>query len=481
MARSIANHSVPIATKAVKDTKETFQLARSGNNNSSINRIERPLIGYNVYRLNSGQETNPTAWTLVGASLTDLNYTDTDWTTVAPGFYRWAVRAIYTNDVEAGPAFSNELIKDMTGYIDGTVVDAATSAPIAGAVVTINDQTVQTDGTGYYMIPLLAGVYTVTCAAPGYVSQTEENVAVTGTQVTTVNFALAESAVIFEDGFEGYTDFVLAFAPWTQEDIDGLPTYGFTGTTFENSGYTGSYIIFNPSMTTPALELPTHEGDKFAACFAGIPAAPVTANNDWLISPQLHINDMGSLSFWARSYVADYGLERFKVGVSTTGTATTDFTFITGTNYLEAPVEWTEYVLDLNSYANQDIYIAFNCVSTDAFIFLLDAVAVDSPNANEDNPTVPVVTELKGNYPNPFNPVTTINYSVKNDGPVSIDIYNIRGQKVRSLVDDVQKAGNHTIVWNGSDNTGKVVSSGVYFYKMNAGNYSQTKKMMLMK
>ncbi|MBN2829333.1 MAG: choice-of-anchor J domain-containing protein [Candidatus Cloacimonetes bacterium] len=481
MARSIANHKVAVSPKEVGDSRVTYQLACSGVENQATTRVDRPVIGYNIYRLNTGQEGNPILWTMVDAFVTDLNAADTGWTSIAPGFYKWAVRAVYTGDVESPAAFSNELIKDMTGYIDGTVVDAATSAPIAGATVVINDQTIMTDATGYYMISLLEGVYTVSCSAPGYVSQTENNVAVAGTQVTTVNFALAGSAVIFEDGFESYTDFVIDFAPWTQNDVDGLATYGFTATTFENSGYTGSYIIFNPSMTTPALDLPTHGGDKFAACFAGIPAAPVTANNDWLITPQLHINDMGTVTFWARSYVADYGLERFKVGVSTTGTAVADFTFISGTNYIEAPIEWTEYSFDLNAYANQDIYIAIQCLSTDAFIFLLDDFSVDSPNAEEDNYMVPVVTELKGNYPNPFNPETTINYSVKNDGPVSLDIYNVRGQKVRTLVNDVQKSGNHTVVWNGTDNNGKVVSSGVYFYKMSAGNYNQTKKMMLMK
>ncbi|MFO7659402.1 MAG: S8 family serine peptidase [Candidatus Cloacimonadaceae bacterium] len=100
---------------------------------------------------------------------------------------------------------------------------------------------------------------------------------------------------------------------------------------------------------------------------------------------------------------------------------------------------------------------------------------------NQDNTTPELVTLLSGNYPNPFNPETTISYSIKNSAEVSIDIYNLKGQKVRTLVSDKKAAGNHSVVWNGTDDSNKPVSSGVYFYRMQAGVYSSTRKMMLMK
>ncbi len=95
---------------------------------------------------------------------------------------------------------------------------------------------------------------------------------------------------------------------------------------------------------------------------------------------------------------------------------------------------------------------------------------------------IATVTELKGNYPNPFNPATTISFSVAQTSPfVTLAIFNIKGQKVKTLVDEILPAGNHTIVWNGEDENGKSVSSGVYFYKMKAGQYTATKKIILMK
>ncbi len=91
------------------------------------------------------------------------------------------------------------------------------------------------------------------------------------------------------------------------------------------------------------------------------------------------------------------------------------------------------------------------------------------------------VTKLNGNYPNPFNPVTNIAYSIKEAGKVTLHVYNIKGQLVKTLVNDVRETGNYTVTWNGRDNTNKSVASGVYFYKMKAQNYNNTKKMILMK
>ncbi len=85
------------------------------------------------------------------------------------------------------------------------------------------------------------------------------------------------------------------------------------------------------------------------------------------------------------------------------------------------------------------------------------------------------------NYPNPFNPSTTIEYSLPERARVTIDIYNVLGRKVRSLVDAEQAAGSYRIEWNGTDENGRSVASGVYLYRFQAGDAVQTKKMLLAK
>ncbi len=89
---------------------------------------------------------------------------------------------------------------------------------------------------------------------------------------------------------------------------------------------------------------------------------------------------------------------------------------------------------------------------------------------------------LYNNYPNPFNPTTTIKYGIKERGHVSLKVYNAAGQLVRTLVDEVQAPVALTpVTWDGSNNAGQTVSSGVYFYKLVTKNFSQTKKMVLLK
>jgi len=94
---------------------------------------------------------------------------------------------------------------------------------------------------------------------------------------------------------------------------------------------------------------------------------------------------------------------------------------------------------------------------------------------------LPLVTELNGNYPNPFNPDTRIKFSVHEAGNVIIDIFNSKGQKIRTLVNEYLSINFYNMVWDGKDTNGYNVSSGVYFYKMDAGKYTSTKKMILMK
>lgn len=88
---------------------------------------------------------------------------------------------------------------------------------------------------------------------------------------------------------------------------------------------------------------------------------------------------------------------------------------------------------------------------------------------------------LKGNYPNPFNPATTIEYSLPNRSHVTLRVYNLLGQNIRTLVDGIKDPGTHTVVWDGRDNYGGKTPSGIYFYQIKSGDRVETRKMMLLK
>lgn len=103
-------------------------------------------------------------------------------------------------------------------------------------------------------------------------------------------------------------------------------------------------------------------------------------------------------------------------------------------------------------------------------------------NTPTDDHVVPVVqTALKSNFPNPFNPSTIISFSLAAPDKVNIQIFNQKGQLVRTLVNANLPSGDHQIAWNGLDNSNSPVSSGVYFYRMQSGKFSSTRKMVMLK
>ncbi len=105
----------------------------------------------------------------------------------------------------------------------------------------------------------------------------------------------------------------------------------------------------------------------------------------------------------------------------------------------------------------------------------------DSPTGTE-NPAAPEFsTELMGNYPNPFNPTTTIAFSLAEKSSVNLSVYNIKGQKVKTLVSGMTDSGEHRIEWDGKDSSSKPSSSGVYFYRLKTAGYDRVKKMILIK
>ena len=109
-------------------------------------------------------------------------------------------------------------------------------------------------------------------------------------------------------------------------------------------------------------------------------------------------------------------------------------------------------------------------------------LTVDSPTDVDDmGGTLPDAFSLEQNYPNPFNPTTTIEFNLPKTSIVSLTVFNILGQKVNELVSSTLSAGNKRIEWDGTDDSGRTMESGVYFYKITAAEFSMTRKMMLLK
>ncbi|MBN4057149.1 T9SS type A sorting domain-containing protein [bacterium AH-315-J21] len=99
----------------------------------------------------------------------------------------------------------------------------------------------------------------------------------------------------------------------------------------------------------------------------------------------------------------------------------------------------------------------------------------------DDGSVLPTSFELSQNYPNPFNPSTKINYTLASKSLVTLEVYNVLGQTVKTLISGVREAGVWEVTWDGDSDNGSQVASGMYFYKLTAGDFVQTRKMLLMK
>ncbi len=145
--------------------------------------------------------------------------------------------------------------------------------------------------------------------------------------------------------------------------------------------------------------------------------------------------------------------------------------------------QWVSVDIPLTTFPNVDLTDVFQfkvegngTIYWDNFYFYSNLVGVD--NTSE---TLPQKFTLEQNFPNPFNPFTTLRYDLPEDALVNITIYDMLGRKVKTLVNTTQDAGFKSVIWDATNNQGRPASAGVYLYNLQAGEFVQTKKMVLLK
>ena len=144
--------------------------------------------------------------------------------------------------------------------------------------------------------------------------------------------------------------------------------------------------------------------------------------------------------------------------------------FLTGNNYTDNSLEWdTEYFYRVAAY------IGFWTDYSNVISLTLEWVGI------ADGDGIPTVYKVHQNHPNPFNPTTKLRYDLPEASHVRIMIYDLMGREIRTLVDMDQKAGYRSIQWNAANDLGQPVSAGMYLYMIQAGDFRQTRKMVLLK
>lgn len=202
--------------------------------------------------------------------------------------------------------------------------------------------------------------------------------------------------------FELCEDFAIDnLAPWKTVDVDGKYTSGIGGVTWPNVNQPQAFMAFNPSAV-PVNTIEPHDGDRLGAVFALVQKAG--RNNDWLISPKLKMPArQASMSFYAKAFRPSVYPEYFNIWVSTTSDDLEEFMQI-GETYT-APAEWEEVTVNLEMFNGKEVYVAIQCVSDQAWIFMVDDIQVSRPTPNEE---VADLSAYVKSYPNPAADVWTV-------------------------------------------------------------------------
>lgn len=158
--------------------------------------------------------------------------------------------------------------------------------------------------------------------------------------------------------------------------------------------------------------------------------------------------------------------------------------FPANTNVYSGTFDWTQAVFDLSNYSGTAKFRFL--FGSDGYVsgegWYVDDLHVEGDYSDDGEMVSQTVRfDLHEAYPNPFNPSTTLSFDLPTAAPVRLDIYNVKGQLVRTLVNGDLPKGSHKVIWNGDDASGRTVASGVYLYRLQSGDKVLTSKMMLMK
>jgi hypothetical protein len=363
--------------------------------------------------------------------------------------------------------------------VSGTVIDGSTNLPIPAMNVRLDgydSYLVSTNATGQFEIPgvYVNNTYTLTIFGSGYFTYTDYAIAVATGNLELGAIRMRPRMVVLTENFD-------------------TPTFPPTGWFLVNAG-NGRNWRHNTNVTDIPLQL----GNNGSPGSAISESWCETANNDiltpvdnYLITPVISIPQHATeatLTWYVRTVAVNWAAEQYSVNLSTaefSGSGNVSgFAMIYSEILSPAAISWSYREVDLVKHIGQSFQLAFRHHQVDAmFKMMIDDIEVAwgvGPISDSDI-VFAQKTVLGENYPNPFNPTTTIAFDIAVAGNVSIEVFNIRGQKITTLVNDEFTAGPHTVNWDGVDSYGRSVSSGIYFYKMTTEDFTATRKMILMK
>ncbi len=375
------------------------------------------------------------------------------------------------------------------GAMIGGYVRDTFDNPVANVEMTLSDSSVvYTNDTGHYLfLNLPTATFSLTASKDGFESVTTDNINAVDGQTVDVDFNILEFGRLHIDftSNTGNNAGAVAVMTDTSDNTEYTATSDADGNIDIGGMYPGTYNLVvtkadHDPYTQDGIQIVAGDNTGLNVDLLEVLIAPT--NIHWLNNERLLVWQHGDRIYGTRadgetalvegsSYVErdsdneedERAFMYFRVEIDIINQTTSDTFFtVTGFNIGEQLTATITAIYESGTAAAPD------------YEFTFEEVANDPDDVN-------LVTELKGNYPNPFNPTTHIEFSLKKAGNVELAVYNINGQKVRTLVSEEMEADNHKVTWNGKDDRGNSVSSGVYFYRLQTSEVSQTKKMLMLK
>ena len=414
----------------------------------------------------------------------------------------------------------------------GNVTDVDSANPLVAEVIieeadaSYFDPRLTDELYGRYWRPLLPGTYTMRVVKEGYEEQLVENITVNSSswkeedvQLTPIPEVLVNGNV-YSNGNPIDATIIVDNGEYFDADtidvVNGIFDFSnYEGehqiTTFASGCVPNIQLVTFPAGTydldidlSEAVEVFTEdwEGDLSVWNIMGdwaITSSSIIGDHSVTDSPDEFYDDSSTatittinpinmnsvsndvnLTFWHKYYV-EHDYDNCYIEYSFDGSNWTELAQFSGVSN-----DWVQEFISVSEFVDHYVYLRFRItadeVLNDPGWWIDDIKIVASTGASVDNDIPIYRSELHHNYPNPFNPETTISFSLSEQSSfVTLDIFNVRGQQVRTLVNEQLSSGFYTYVWDGKSDTGRSVTSGIYFYKMQNADYIRTRKMILLK
>lgn len=357
------------------------------------------------------------------------------------------------------------------GFVEGTITLSGGSGDVTLVDVSAGTAVTNPDATGHYQLQVQPGTYTVTASLDAYETASVPDVVVAeGATVSNVDMTLSWIPPVLlppENVVASIQAFNSVMLTWDAPVVPGATLSEFV--VYRDYQAVATIPASQTSYSDDALDAGTYDYAVQAVYAEGSSdlSAPLTITV--LLPEATDFVALDHVPYWetimcqwqAPSTTRDilqYHVYRDGIEVGTS----------TVTAYIDSMTTFGEFeywvVVEYDGgWMSEE--------SNHYSVFFVEAGASPAPS----------VTRLMGNYPNPFNPVTTISFSLDAETPVTLQVYNLRGELVTTLVNSTLNAMTHRIQWDGTDSRGKAVSSGIYYYHLKAGSYTASRKMILLK